>query len=154
MKNVDFHTLFTVTPQPWSLLKQNCDIWKSLECSCLVRSIKYFVQSYFIFWENTQILQTYGPGVQYPLMVGRLYVHSIQCNLKKNAKDNCIAWKLRYKRTFYLLFKWTWYPLTITVYRILSTKSLPSWLPVRSWDQNCFWAEIHQRLFSWYAGSN
>ena len=33
----------------------------------LIRSIGYFVQSCFMFWENKQSLLKYGPGVQYPL---------------------------------------------------------------------------------------
>ena len=65
MENVDFRTIFTITSQHVSHLKENCDFWVPLNISDQI--IEHFVQCCFIFQENAQSLQKQGPGMQYPL---------------------------------------------------------------------------------------
>ena len=55
MKNIDFHTLFASTSQPWSQLKQNFDFLVPWNISNQIHWI--FCPKMLYFLENTQCLQ-------------------------------------------------------------------------------------------------
>ena len=119
MENDDFHTLFTVASQSWSLL-QKSDFRVPLNIST------YFIQSCFIFWENTKCLQKSGLGVQYPLNWTTVAPLNWSLEVVANfSKLRTIKYFDGQPEMFYLVVRWT---TTMFLYFYTDLKC-PKWLP-------------------------